>query len=82
MTAAPAKPQHTISLPIAVAISILSAVASGGAAYGISIQRVNTGEENTQRLERRVEKLEDAMSRITPMLERIDERTKRMAEAR
>lgn len=70
-----------INLPVAVAFSLASAIASGGVAWGAATARANATDANHAKLERRVEKLEDAMAAMRPMLERIDERTARTERA-
>jgi outer membrane murein-binding lipoprotein Lpp len=73
-------PPH-ITLPVAVVVSLASAIASGGVAWGAATARANAIDDNASRLEKRIEKLEDAMSAMRPMLERIDERTARTERA-
>jgi hypothetical protein len=67
-----------VSLPAAVAITLASALLSAGITWGATVGRISEGERSTARIERRVEKLEDAVARMLPLLERIDERTGRI----
>jgi hypothetical protein len=70
-----------VTLPVAVALSIASTIAGGGVAWGAATARANAADANAARIEKRVEKLEDVMAAMRPMIERIDERTARTERA-
>jgi hypothetical protein len=67
----------TVSLPLALAFTAISAVLSAGVTWGATVGRISEGERDLIRIEKRVEKLEDAVAKMLPLLERIDERTER-----
>ena len=67
-----------VTLPVAIGLSLLSTSAGVGIAWGAASARATAAESSHYKLERRVDKLEDAMAAVRPMLERIDERTARI----
>lgn len=70
-----------VTLPVAVALSIVSTIAGGGVAWGAAASRATAAEAAHGKLEKRVEKLEDAFAVSRVLLERIDERTARTERA-
>ena len=67
-----------LSLPATLLISMLIGVSSAGVTWGAVTARIAENERRTQQAERRIDRLEETVQAMRPMLERIDERTAEM----
>lgn len=64
-----------VRAPFAVLASIALSLVSAGTVYGLMQARISEGENRDAKMERRIEKLEEATVSNKMLLERIDERT-------